>query len=137
MDPDQVFSQNSEALEAQNKAVEGLRRSQKRTGASQWSPGGSIDQRSLISITLMRSRIRIRIRIEVKSWIRIRIKIISWIRFSIKVMWNRTLVWCRWSQKTNCSLGLQKSCKCFSSSAEVASAYEASADVTSAEVTSA
>jgi hypothetical protein len=53
-----ALSQNSEALEAQNRAVKGRGRFQLRPGDSQWSTGGSIDQWSQISITLMRSRIR-------------------------------------------------------------------------------
>jgi hypothetical protein len=51
LDPDPLLSQNSEALDAQNRAVEGRWR-------SQWSPGGSKVHWS-------------RIRIELKSWIRI------------------------------------------------------------------
>ncbi len=79
MNPDPHFSKYSEALEAQNKAVDGRCRSQLR-------PGGSLDQWLKIPITLMRSRIWIRV--EMKNWIRIRIKVREkdWIRVRIKVM---------------------------------------------------
>jgi hypothetical protein len=40
----QIRSQNSKALEAQNRAVEGRGRSQWRPGGSKWTPVGSIDQ---------------------------------------------------------------------------------------------
>ncbi len=61
-------SQNLEALEAQNRAVD--------THNGAWrlemEPWRVIDQWSQIPITFMRSRIRIRI--EEKSWIRVRIE---------------------------------------------------------------
>ncbi len=63
LDPDPHYSQNSKALEAQNRAVEGRGRSQWRPGGSKWSPGGFIDQWSQIPITLKKSRIRIRINV--------------------------------------------------------------------------
>ncbi len=51
---------------------------------AQWSPRGSLNWWSQISITLKRSCIRIRI--KMRSWIRIRIKVKSWIRIRIKMM---------------------------------------------------
>jgi hypothetical protein len=54
MDPDPHLSQNSKALEAQNRAVENRGRSQWRPGGSNWSHGESIDQESQIAITLKR-----------------------------------------------------------------------------------
>jgi hypothetical protein len=110
LDPDPQKSQNSEALEAQNRDVKGhggtkwrleaqnggleaqnggrrlkmeAWRLKMEAGGSKWSPGGSEDQWSQISITLRRSRIRIRM--KVKNWIRILIKVKNWIRILIKV----------------------------------------------------
>jgi hypothetical protein len=54
--------QNSLALEAQNRAVEGHGHSQMEAWRlKEWSLGGSIDHWSQIFVTLMRSSIRIRI----------------------------------------------------------------------------
>ncbi len=52
--------------------MDGLGLPQWRRGGIKWSTGGSVDQWSQISITLMN---RIRIRIEVKIWIRIRMEV--------------------------------------------------------------
>ncbi len=60
--------------------------SQRRRGGSKRSLRGSLDQWSLISITLMRSRIQLRIRNKVKCRIRISITVIRGIQVHIKVM---------------------------------------------------
>jgi hypothetical protein len=79
------------AVDANNGAVEGRRRSQWRRGGIKWNPGRSVDQWwSQIRITLMRSRIQIRI--QVKSRIRIDVKRCIRIRIFIKLCGSATPV---------------------------------------------
>jgi hypothetical protein len=86
IEPLRAVEARNGGVEAQNGATDGCGSSQRRHGGSKRSLGGSLDQWSLISITLIRSRIQLRIHNKVKSRIQISITVIRGVQVHIKVM---------------------------------------------------